>query len=245
MSLMIFKLEKFTIEGYDTKDRDSTPTKFEAQFNPTSIYWNYKIAYNKKQSINASGQQQDYEFTQAPQLSVTLTIDGTNVDSIGGWAPFAPSVNARIKKFKETAYDYRGTAHEPPYLTVSWGTLERFNCRLCSFKVTYTLFDRDATPLRAEIAAKFVHDISADEMAQEQKKESPDLTHSRVVRVGDTLPLLTRDVYGSSQCYLDVARYNGLDNFRSLTPGQELLFPPLVVFASSGTENSNAERGGK
>lgn len=245
MSLMIFKLEKFTIEGYDTAKREGEPTEFEAQYNPTSIYWNHKITYNKKQTINASGQQQDYEFTQAPQLSVTLTIDGTNVDSIGGWAPFAPSVNARIKKFKEAAYNYRGNEHEPPYLTVSWGTLEPFHCRLCSFKVTYTLFDRDATPLRAEIAVKFVGDISADDMAKEQQKASPDLTHSRVVRLGDTLPLLTRDVYGSSQSYLDVARYNGLDDFRRLTPGQEVLFPPLVVFASGATDDSNSRRGGK
>ena len=58
-------------------------------------------------------------------------------------------------------------------------------------------------------------------------------TWSGVVRhrqSGDTLPLLTKQIYGSPAAYLDVARFNGLDDFRTLTPGKEILFPPLVTF---------------
>jgi nucleoid-associated protein YgaU len=61
----------------------------------------------------------------------------------------------------------------------------------------------------------------------EENKSSPDLTHVRVVKAGDTLPLLTKAIYGSSRDYLRVAEHNGLDNFRDLTPGRRLVFPPL------------------
>lgn len=230
MSLTIFKLEKFTIEGFDTGDRTGLAPKFEAQFNPTQIRWNYGISWSRGRTVNSSGQEQTYEFSQAPELNVTLTVDGTDVDSIGVLAFTSSSVEDRVKQFRKVAYDYRGNQHEPPYLRVSWGSQETFDCRLYSFSVTYTLFDRDGTPLRAEISARFVGDILAEKLMKLQQKSSPDLTHARVVRHGDTLPLLTKDVYGSSERYLEVAHYNGLDDFRKLAPGQELIFPPLAVF---------------
>jgi hypothetical protein len=239
MALTIFKLEKFTIEGFDTADRTGIAPKFEAQFNPTHIRWNYGISWSRGRTVNSSGQQQNYEFTQAPELSVTLTVDGTDVDSMGLLGFTSSSVEERVKQFKQVAYDYRGDQHEPPYLRVSWGSQETFDCRLYSFSVNFTLFDRDGTPLRAEISARFISDILAAKLAKLQQKSSPDLTHARVVRHGDTLPLLTKSVYGSSERYLDVAHYNGLDDFRKLIPGQELLFPPLAVLGEkSGSSGS-------
>ncbi len=34
-------------------------------------------------------------------------------------------------------------------------------------------------------------------------------------------------IYGSSTYYLWVAQVNNLDDFRNLTPGQKIFFPPL------------------
>ena len=45
---------------------------------------------------------------------------------------------------------------------------------------------------------------------------------------GDTLPLLCREIYGSASYYLRVAQVNRLDDFRNLTAGQELIFPPFA-----------------
>ena len=47
------------------------------------------------------------------------------------------------------------------------------------------------------------------------------------MKAGDTLPLLTRKVYGDARIFLRVAAYNQLDHFRELTPGTDLEFPPL------------------
>jgi nucleoid-associated protein YgaU len=120
---------------------------------------------------------------------------------------------------------------------VQWGKLV-FPCRLLSVTIKYTSFDRDGTPLRAELAVQFIFDEEAERRTKGADQQSPDLTHSRVVRSGDTLPLLTKQIYGSSAAYLDVARFNGLDDFRRLTPGQELLFPPLATFGRSASGRS-------
>jgi nucleoid-associated protein YgaU len=53
------------------------------------------------------------------------------------------------------------------------------------------------------------------------------MTHVRLVKEGDTLPALTREIYGDYRYYLEVARVNQLDDFRSLEPGTRLFFPPL------------------
>ena len=48
-----------------------------------------------------------------------------------------------------------------------------------------------------------------------------------MVKKGDTLPLLCFLIYGDSRHYLEVARANKLVNFRNLTVGEELSFPPF------------------
>jgi len=46
------------------------------------------------------------------------------------------------------------------------------------------------------------------------------------------LPLLTKQIYGTPDRYLDIARFNHLDNFRRLTPGRTLVFPSLARLAT-------------
>ena len=102
-----------------------------------------------------------------------------------------------------------------------------FDCRLQSVDVQYTAFNRDGSPQRAELAAVFVEDLEPQKKAKLDRLSSPDLSHRRVVKDGDTLPLLCLEIYGSPQHYLRVAEVNGLDDFRALVPGQALIFPPF------------------
>jgi nucleoid-associated protein YgaU len=119
-----------------------------------------------------------------------------------------------------------GDIHQPNFLLIRWGDLT-FSGRLKTLTVTYSLFDEAGDPIRAKLEAVFVEDKSAETIFREAGKNSPDVTHVRMVKSGDTLPLLCKQIYGSSAHYLDVARHNGLDDFRNLTPGRTLTFPPL------------------
>jgi Uncharacterized protein containing LysM domain len=119
-----------------------------------------------------------------------------------------------------------GDTHQPRYLKLTWGDLI-FKCRLASVVINYSLFDNSGIPLRAELDTEFTGDIETSERLKKENKSSPDLTHSRMVKVGDQLPLMCEAIYGSANYYLKVAKINGLRNFRDLKPGQELFFPPL------------------
>jgi hypothetical protein len=235
--LDIFTLAKFKVSAYDTVDREGAPSPdktFEAMYNPASFTQTYSITYIPERTVNTQKQPAHYSQNAPSQLSVELVLDGTGVEEMGIVTLLAPKTVAdRITNFLDVAYKYNGAIHETNYLIVEFGAAlpeKSFNCRLQTVTIEYTSFDRDGSPLRAKLKPTFITDESAKKAAQEAQNKSPDLTHSRIVRSGDTLPLLTKQLYGSSVAYLDVARFNSLDDFRSLTPGQEILFPPLATF---------------
>ncbi len=228
------KLQKLTIKAYRKQARlpgDLIGT-FEAMFNPESFSQTYLIEYGKNQGLNSTGRPVNYSRSKPRELSLKLVLDGTGVQEAGVLQlGKQKTVSTRVKGFIDLAFRMNGDIHEPNFLVAEWGGKEDggliFSCRLASVTVNYTSFDRDGAPLRAELDVTLIGDQDVRKRIAQENKNSPDLTHSRIVKSGDTLPLLTKDVYGSSAYYLRVAQVNGLDDFRNLTPGQELIFPPL------------------
>jgi hypothetical protein len=226
------KLQKLTIKAYSTIERSGVPRIFEAMFNPTSFSQKYEIAYSKPQAINTSDKPATYTYSKPRELSLKLILDGTGVHEIG-LLKLGPqkTVSQRVKQFIELTFTMRGSNHEPSFLVVEWGGAEDggliFSCRLASVTVSYTSFNRDGSPLRAELDVTLVSDEDPEKRVMKENKNSPDLTHRRIVKSGDSLPLLAKEFYGSAAYYLRVAQANHLDDFRNLTPGQELFFPPL------------------
>ncbi|HEU0053299.1 MAG TPA: tail protein X, partial [Longimicrobium sp.] len=132
----------------------------------------------------------------------------------------------QVEAFKGLVFAYYGQTHSPRFLQLVWGTLF-FRCRLSELSISYTLFKPDGTPLRARADATFISYTDEKALAKQAKKSSPDLTHVREVRAGDTLPLLCWEIYGSSAWYPRVAEVNGLAGFRDLPVGMQIVFPPL------------------
>jgi LysM repeat protein len=228
------KLKKLTIKAYKARSRslaDHIDT-FEAMFNPASFSQKYEIEYGKNQGLNSTNKRVDYARSKPRELNLKLVLDGTGVEEMGILTlGTQQTVADRVKKFIDLTFRMNGDIHEPNFLLVEWGGKEDggliFSCRLSSVNVTYTSFNRDGSPLRAELDVTLLSDLAVKKRMALENKSSPDLTHYRVVKAGDTLPLLTKEIYGSSSYYLRVAQANGLEDFRNLTPGQELFFPPL------------------
>lgn len=220
----LFKLEKLKIIVYDSADRQRPTATFELMFNPESYSLSYKNVYSTRQGTNTSGRAADYVSGKPTQFSLKIIIDGTGVTEIG----LAPRVDvqAQVDRFLKLAAHMDGNIHEPRFLAVQWGKFT-FPCRLVQTQITYTLFDNGGLPLRAELDTVFIQDQPDAARLRAEGKNSPDLTHVRIVQAHQTLPLLCKEIYGSPGYYLQVAQYNGLDNFRNLLPGQRLVFPPL------------------
>ena len=102
-----------------------------------------------------------------------------------------------------------------------------FKGALTEMNIEFKLFKPDGTPIRAVAKAKFTGFVEDDLRAAKENNKSPDLTHLRTVKEGDTLPLMSFRIYGDSKYYLEVAKVNNIINFRKLKTGQEIFFPPL------------------
>ncbi|MCE9667747.1 hypothetical protein LY474_07970 [Myxococcus stipitatus] len=214
-------LERLVIKAYESADYAGQPiSEFVAYVNPNEITLAYEMEYDSAQGSGTTNSRMSFKKVKPGDMSLTFFIDGTGANGRPA------SVQDEVERF-QTVTGYNGNIHRPNYLKVGWGTLQIKRCVLKSASIAYKLFKPDGVPLRAIITANFT-DNSDDQtrvaMAQDQ---SPDLTHVRLVKAGDDLPSLCHRIYGDPRLYLQVARANGIDDFRDLVPGTKLRFPPL------------------
>jgi len=233
---------KVTIQTYkDNSYGNKESVVFTALINPTGFSLTHKVEYNaeRKEGANATNAQ---FVKKSPQiLQLEFLFDGTGVTEanagnkllkkIRGKDSFSKTaVEKQLEDFYKATGDFDGTIHKPYTVTVTWGKFE-FKGALTELTIDYKLFNKDGSPLRAIGKATFLESISDELAALMANKNSPDLTHKRIVQDGDTLPLMTERIYGDSKYYLEVAKVNGLINFRQLKPGTELYFPPIEKIA--------------
>ncbi|MES2057692.1 MAG: hypothetical protein V4564_17285 [Pseudomonadota bacterium] len=85
---------------------------------------------------------------------------------------------------------------------------------------SHWLIKPDGTPLRANASVTFHPARLAG-----QPVRPAGAAQRMAINVGDTLPLLARQIYGNP--YLKTAQFEGVLNFRTLAPIPQLVFPAL------------------
>lgn len=221
------ELTKLKIKGYKDErfSQEIADGEFNTLMNPETYRIRYEVSQNQNQAQGTSSTAPRFNKTLPEDLQLDFVFDRSGV--IKGFADEnGVGIIDDIEKFKKIVLDYNGNQHKPNYLVISWGSL-LFKGSLQDMEITYKLFKPDGTPIRANIRATFKGFIEDNLRVARENNNSPDLTHIRVVGEGDTLPLMTFRIYGDSKYYLEVAKANKLVNFRKLTPGQQIFFPPI------------------
>ena len=194
---------------------------FKVMINPSSYRFENTVCFSKARAQGEIGSRNQFKRINDGKVSFELVIDGTGVVA----SAKAEDVKTQVKKLN-AVLGYDGSEHEPKHSRLVWGSLIFFG-RLTSMTTNYTVFKPSGEPLRAKVSLNFTGFMTDKEESLKANRSSPDLSHQVEVKAGDTLPALCHRIYKDSTYYLEVARINGLRNFRSLTPGQKLLFPPL------------------
>ena len=214
-------LERLVIKAYEKPDFSGSPVgQYEAYVNPNEITLSYEMEYDAAQGAGTTGSRMNFKKIKPGDLSLTFFIDGT------GASGRKVVTQDEVEKF-QTVTGYNGTIHRPNYLKLVWGTLQIKRCVLKSASIAYKLFKADGVPLRAVISATFTDTTDDQTRVALAQDQSPDLTHVRLIKAGDTLPGLCHEIYGDPLRYLQVAEANHLDDFRRLAPGMQVVFPPL------------------
>ncbi len=218
---------KLTITAYsDPGFTSKVGEPFTVWMNPTSYTHNTQVGYNDRQAQGSSGPSPEFNRVSAETVSFELLFDATGVVPVPSGQSYSNGVSDAISQLITLTVTLNGDIHSPNYLILSWAQLQ-FQCVLESMSINYTLFRPDGTPLRAKVQTSFQSYTSETQLANEEGKNSPDMTHIVIVNGGDTLPLLCYQIYGDSSYYWRVAAVNNLIDFRNLQPGTQLLFPPL------------------
>jgi len=196
--------------------------------NPEKYSLLYKTQYTNVQPTGTSKGDPKFIRSLPEDLDLEFLFDRTGIfqNNVSAGKDSGSGVTEDIDQFKKVVFDYNGNQHKPNYLKIVWGTLN-FPCIMTEMSIEYKLFRPDGLPLRAVAKVKFKNFVEEAKRVAEEKNSSPDLTHYRLVLAGDTLPLMTKRIYGDSKYYLEVAKANKLTSFRKLVPGQQIFFPPI------------------
>ncbi len=214
-------LEKLAILAFDKADYSGPEiSRFTSFVNPNEITLAYEMEYDAAQGSETNGSRMTFKSVKPGDLSLTFFIDGTGANGN------RIDVQPKVEEF-QLVTGYNGAIHRPNYLKVMWGTLQIKRCVLKSASIAYKLFKSDGVPLRAVITATFTDNSDDKTRVALSQDQSPDLTHIRLIKAGDNLPALCFAIYNDPLSYLQVARQNGLDDFRRLVPGTKIAFPPL------------------
>lgn len=236
-------ITKLNIVSYtDSSYKTTIGNPFSILINPTGYSFTRKNELNPDSAIGASDSNLNFIKTLPSELKMEFLFDGTGVTQANSGNRLVNkiaekvgikkdvfrknAVSTQLKDFYSATGNYDGSIHKPYNVELTWGEFQ-YKGMLSEFTIDYKLFDNEGKPLRAIGKATFHGSVSNELGALMANKRSPDLTHKRTIQDGDTLPLMTKRIYGDSKYYLEVAKANNLINFRQLVPGDELYFPPI------------------
>ena len=211
---------------------------FTAWINPSSYSYTYGVQADSSPTSSGEDSQPVAKGRSPGKINFKLILDATGLVAPPLPGQLIPSdgVASLINDFvKNCTMPYKPDASSspqdtcPPILNLSWAQLQ-FRCILSGLSVDYKLFKPDGTPIRAELSPSFIeYPVTAAQQSPAIAVEPPPPMPKLVtVTAGDTLPMLCTRVYGDASLYMLVAMANQLTNFRSLTPGAVLVFPPQM-----------------
>lgn len=215
------QLAKVTIESYRDQKFTEPAGVWRALFNPTELKFSRKNNYTNEQPAGASRPTTSYSSGEPDEITIEFFFDGTGV------VESTETVRQRVDGLLELT-KFQPETHAPFYVHLFWGAFT-FRGVVTSADVTYTMFDRAGEPLRARVAASFQEVIEPETLARTERRESPDLYQTWLVRDGETIDSIAARIYGSAAYWRPIAEVNRLANPRRLAPGSVLVLPPKAT----------------
>jgi nucleoid-associated protein YgaU len=249
--VMSRKMAKLTIIGFKDADKppkfdldilktelskalDKDSNVFSVMYNPSSYDRKLSLKTVAKYDSNTGLEIKEEQKGPSPSVvSFSFTIDATGASPSTGVIGSIKNIKSKLKGVDDeidhlvnVAYKTNKETHLANHLWVIWGTTF-YSGITDSIGIQYTLFDRIGRPIRAKITFSFTLSDPFERNRIQLQLQSPDVSKTRTVKAGDTLLLLAKEMYDDESLYLEVARINKLKNYRRLTPGQVLVFPPI------------------
>jgi hypothetical protein len=210
------KLVKARITDVSRAETDPQRKSFDVLFNPSELSRDRASHYASMPVPGLSMPILQYIRGESDVLSLELFLDRTDEgrdidDDIEALVGFVT---------------IDGTLHAPPVMEFAWANF-KFTGVVTSFRQRMTLFSEDGRTLRARVSLSLKSYKSALVQLRELKLSSPDRTHVRVLREGETLAHIANEAYGDPRLWRAIALANNIERPRFVAPGTPLTVPSL------------------
>lgn len=224
----IFKPMKARLVAYEIKETNGVPGPGSAvdsitcMFNPTEYTWTQSVTVNKQQSQSEEGANVQYGGSCAPSLETELFFDA--------FTDPAGDITVDIRKLLSWMRTHPSAPKErpsPPFVQFIWGgdqQLQTFYGYLSNCSVTYKLFRKEGTPVRATVKITIT---GREESAAGTNPTSRavDLRMVHTLLEGESLHSVAYAKLGRASAWRAIAAANGIDDPLRVRPGTSLLIP--------------------
>lgn len=236
---LLGKEAEMTLLSYTNADRNKGEKTITLPYKPESLSLKMANNISTECPINTISGNTQYQGGEPSEVSVTFYYDATiYADSLTSFVTGSLTgdrdLKKKIQELMKTLYSMDGASHESRFLILKWGEMPignsvngGFYCRLKDLDLKYVLTNLEGKPLIVEVTCTFIEHLSEKALDKKEGKNSPDLTHIRLVVNEDKLPYKTWDIYQDPKYLIELAKVNKLNHFRRLQPGQSIIFPPL------------------
>ncbi len=189
-----------------------------AMFNPKELSFSKSTKWEAQISNGMDAPRQQWNNGDAASLSFELFFDRYEDNA---------SVQGDVQRLVSLTIS-KGELHRPPFVRFVWGGIS-FLGVVEKVDVRFTMFLPNGSPCRATANVAMKETILDQDSGRSDPLQSPDHAKMRRLKRGETLHSLAAAEYDDPNEWRRIANANGIDNPLDLTPGAELLIPPIIV----------------
>ena len=136
---------KLIIKAYADDSFSSEKGEFKSSVNPSNLRITNNVNYSSSQMMGGKSAGLRYNTSDPQELSFSLIFDNSGV-FVDNKLP----IKDQIECLQKVVLDYQKDINEPFFVRVIWGTID-FKGKLKKFNISYTQFQIDGSPIRAEV----------------------------------------------------------------------------------------------
>jgi hypothetical protein len=159
-------ISKLIIKAYGDEGFSSEKGEFSASLNPANLKITSSLDYAVSQAMGANSLALRYNVSPPRVLSFKLLFDNTGI-----FPDSSAAVKDQLDSLQSIIYNFQDDVKEPYYIRVIWGTID-FKGKLVGLETSYTLFQADGSPSRAEADIVILEQVSPAGAAKSQQAQS-------------------------------------------------------------------------
>ena len=136
-------------DGSEDKPKGEEEFTYKVMVNPDDFVRTFSFQYAGNDTTSSGSTAGKHTGTGPESYSFTLLIDGTGIID-----EKRKSVKHELESLMKVLFVTTDSGYVPNHVEISYCD-DLFHCTVSNFKVSYTLFNTDGTPLRAKVTCDF------------------------------------------------------------------------------------------